>query len=133
MTRTLAASLALAACLAAATARFAAADGMVNPNPEPPQAAEDAGQGGAPQGPSLSAKLVGGQARADSAEVQVKVTGVDSPRLQYKVDDGPAIETQDTRIKVRGLKPGAHRISVLLEGQDGAPLGPSQSLDVNIQ
>jgi hypothetical protein len=130
MTQKLAASLAVAVCLAAAAARSAAADGMVNPEPEP-QAVEDAG-GGAPQGPSLSAKLVGGQARADSAEVQVKVSGVDSPRLQYKVDDGPAIETQDTKIKVRGLKPGSHRISVLLEGQDGAPLGPSQSLDVHI-
>ena len=133
MTQKLAAALALALCMTAAFARLAAADGMVNPNPEPPQAAEEAGGAGAPQGPSLSAKLVGGQARADTAQVEVKVSGVESPRLQYKVDDGPAIETQDTKIKVRGLKPGNHRISVLLEGQDGAPLGPSQSLDVNIK
>lgn len=123
----------LAVTLSAALARPAAADGMVSPEP---QAAEEAG-GGAPaapgeQAPRLSAKLLDQGAAKDSAKVQVKVTGVESPKLQYKVDDGAAIETEETTVRFRGLKPGQHKISILLEGKDGAPLGPSETLDVTV-
>lgn len=126
-----------ALAVAAALPRTAAAGGLAEPYDEDSgQAAQtETSEPGAAQAPSLSAKIVApgapGGAR-DAAKIQVKVTGVESPLLQYKVDQGPAFETSDTTIRLRGLKPGQHKVSILLESPDGAPLGPSESLDVDV-
>jgi hypothetical protein len=129
--KTLAAALAAVAFCAAA-ARPAFSDGMVSPEAE--AAEENAGAGASLGNASLSAKLVDEKANAQKAAaiIEVKVKGVTEPRLQYKVDDGPAMETSDMRVRFRGLKPGAHQIQVLLQGQDGAALGPSEMLSVTV-
>lgn len=87
-----------------------------------------------PSRASLTAKLVDEKANAAraTARIEVKVKGMSEPRLLYKVDDGPAVETSDTTISVRNLTPGAHKITVLLAGEDSAPLGPSETLSVTI-
>ena len=98
--------------------------------------------------PSLTANLVDAdkKARMKSATVSVKVKGIklvdpDSvggkPRagqghLHYRLDEGPVIATTATKLSFHGLAPGRHVLTVLLAGNDHAPLGASAALEINI-
>ena len=97
---------------------------------------------------SLSASLVDPEAKArqQAATVKVDVTGVkltdpalsnEKPvagqaHLHYQVDDGPVIATTAPKLSFHGLKPGAHRVKVVLAANDHSPLGPEKTLDVTI-
>lgn len=98
--------------------------------------------------PTLMAKLVDPDKKAaqKAATVDVKVTGIkltdpgavnEKPmvgqgHLHYQVDGGPVIATTTTKLSFHGLTSGAHKIVVMLAGNDHNPLGPQQTLDVTI-
>jgi hypothetical protein len=81
-----------------------------------------------------------------AATVQVKVDGVElvdpasvneQPKagqghLHYRVDDDPVIATTVTKLSFHDLKPGAHKIMVMLAANDHTPLGPQKTLNVSI-
>jgi hypothetical protein len=114
--------------------------------PPPPQATE--AQPASATGPQLTATLVDAAAKAQkqAATVRVTVKGVaivdpalskEQPRpgeghLHYQVDDGPVVATTATKLSFHGLKPGVHRITVVLAANDHTPLGPQQVLEVTI-
>jgi hypothetical protein len=120
--------------------------------PEKPAATQPATAAAAPAapaaGPQLTATLVDPEAKAQkqAATVRVTVKGVaivdpalskEQPRpgqghLHYQVDDGPVIATTATKLSFHGLKPGPHRITVVLAANDHTPLGPQQTLEVTI-
>ena len=96
----------------------------------------------------LTAVLVDADAKArqQAATVKATVKGVamtdpaqvaEKPHpgqghLHYQVDDGPVIATTATKLSFHGLKPGAHKIMVVLAANDHTPLGPQQTLEVTI-
>jgi hypothetical protein len=98
--------------------------------------------------PRLTAKLVDEKANSmhASAVVQVEVVGVElidpalataNPKviqahLHYRVDDGPVIATPVTKLAFHELAAGSHRIDVVLADSNHQPLGPRQTLEVNI-
>lgn len=98
--------------------------------------------------PSLTATLVDPEKKAQqkAATVSVKVDGIKlvdpatamekakpgEGHLHYQVDSGPIIATTTTKLSFHGLTPGAHKIVVMLAGNDHAPLGPQQTLEVTI-
>lgn len=100
------------------------------------------------EGASLTAVLVDAQKKAQNhaATVSVKVKGVklvdpaqdkEKPvaghaHLHYKVDDGPVIATTAPKLSFHELKSGAHTITVMLAAQDHSPLGPSETLSLNV-
>lgn len=100
------------------------------------------------QGPTLTATLVDAAEKAQqkAATVSVKTTGIKlidpasvneqakagQGHLHYQVDDGPIIATTATKLSFHGLTAGAHKIVVMLAGNDHNPLGPQQTLDVTI-
>lgn len=117
--------------------------------PEKPAAGRAAAASpAATAGPQLTATLVDAEAKAQkqAATVRVTVKGVaivdpalskEQPRpgqghLHYQVDDGPVIATTATKLSFHGLKPGPHRITVVLAANDHSPLGPQQTLEVTI-
>ena len=97
---------------------------------------------------TLTATLVDAEKKAaqKAATVQVKTAGIklidpavvnEKPRagqghLHYQVDSGPIIATTTTKLSFHELSPGAHKITVMLAANDHSPLGPQQTLDVNI-
>ena len=97
---------------------------------------------------TLTATLVDAEKKAaqKAATVQVKTTGIklidpatvqEKPRagqghLHYQVDSGPIIATTTTKLSFHELSSGAHKITVMLAANDHSPLGPQQTLDVNI-
>jgi hypothetical protein len=98
--------------------------------------------------PSLTATLVDPEKKAaqKAATVSVTVTGIklidpgevnEKPNpgqghLHYQVDSGPVIATPAMKLSFHGLTSGAHKIVVMLAGNDHNPLGPQQTLDVTI-
>lgn len=98
--------------------------------------------------PTLTATLVDAEKKAaqKAATVEVKTTGIDlidpakanemakagQGHLHYQVDGGPVIATTTTKLSFHGLSSGAHKIVVMLAGNDHNPLGPQQTLDVTI-
>lgn len=100
------------------------------------------------QAPTLTATLVDATKKAQqkAATVEVKTTGIElidpgtvneQPKagqghLHYQVDNGPIIATTATKLSFHGLTPGAHKIVVMLAGNDHNPLGPQQTLEVTI-
>lgn len=52
--------------------------------------------------------------------------------LHYQLDGGPLIATTNTKMSFHELTSGAHSVTVTLVGNDHAPLGPQQTLTVNI-
>lgn len=144
------AAAAIAACGISWTA--AHADGMVEPMQSETSAAPEAAARPAPAEQAPSARLTASlsdeqtQAQKRQATVKVEVSGVrlidpsaagEKPQagqahLSYQVDDDPVIETTATTMSFRDLDSGNHTITVMLSGNDHAPLGPSQTLQVNI-
>ena len=125
------------------------------PADKPAKPAEHSGMHGdkaqgvkAGHGATLAASLVDAEAKArqQAATVKVDVTGVkltdpalsmEKPiagqgHLHYQVDDGPVIATTTPKLSFHGLKPGAHRVKVVLAANDHSPLGPEQTLNVTI-
>jgi hypothetical protein len=90
--------------------------------------------------PALSAEVV--PAGKNSALVRVLVKGVKlvdpdaaggkpvsgQGHLHYILDDGPIIFTTAVKLGFHGLSSGKHLLTVLLAGNDHAPLGPTQTL-----
>jgi hypothetical protein len=99
-------------------------------------------------GAAIDAKLVDPEQKAQkkAATVTVKVTGVamidpatvgEKPKagqghLHYQVDDGPIIATTATKLSFHELKPGPHRIEVVLAANDHNPLGLKATLNVTV-
>jgi hypothetical protein len=50
--------------------------------------------------------------------------------IHFKLDEGPVIATTSTKLSFHELKPGEHRIVVMLAGNDHAPLGAQETLNV---
>lgn len=106
------------------------------------------GPGAAGADPTLEAWLSEKDALAarGAARVEVMVTGVqlidpasvqEAPHagqghLHYRLDDGPVIATPATSLGFHELAPGAHRVEVMLVGNDHGPLGPVEVLDVTV-
>jgi len=98
--------------------------------------------------PELSAKLSDPEKKAQehTATVEVKVAGLqlidpaavnEQPQqgqghLHYQVDTGPVIATTTTKLSFHELSSGSHEITVMLVSSDHQPLGPRESLTVNI-
>ena len=115
------------------------------PTPTKPTPTQDMPTKGTP---TLTATLVDAEKKAaqKAATVEVKTTGIDlidpakanevakagQGHLHYQVDDGPIIATTTTKLSFHGLSSGAHKIVVMLAGNDHNPLGPQQTLDVTI-
>jgi hypothetical protein len=86
------------------------------------------------------------KAQERTAMVEVKVLGVqlidpaavhDQPQhgqghLHYQVDNGPVIATTTTKLSFHELSLGSHKITVMLVGNDHQPLGPRETLTINI-
>lgn len=98
--------------------------------------------------PELSAKLSDPEKKASehTATVEVKVVGIqlidpaavnEQPQqgqghLHYQVDTGPVIATTTTKLSFHELSSGSHEITVMLVSSDHQPLGPRETLTVNI-
>jgi hypothetical protein len=107
-----------------------------------------AGLAAAQGSPTLKASLVDADAKArkQAATAKVEVSGVkivdpaasnEKPvagqgHIHYQVDDGPIVATTALKLSFHGLKPGAHRIKVVLAGNDHSPLGPEETLQVTV-
>lgn len=86
------------------------------------------------------------KAKAQSATVKVDVQGIQiidpaevneiaapsQGHLHYQVDNGPVIATTAKKLSFHGLTKGSHTIQVVLAGNDHKPLGPQQTLSVDI-
>jgi hypothetical protein len=66
---------------------------------------------------------------ADRARAAEEAEG----HLYYQVDDGPVIATPSPKLSFHELKPGEHKITVALAGNDHRPLGPQETVSVNIR
>ena len=98
--------------------------------------------------PSMTAKLVDPdtKAAARAATVEVTTTGIElvdpalsnekpvegQGHLHYQLDKGPVVATPAAKLSWHELAPGQHTIVVMLAGNDHKPLGPQQTLNVNI-
>lgn len=98
--------------------------------------------------PELSAALndPDKKAQEQTATVEVKVSGIqlidpaavnEQPQkgqghLPYHVDNGPVVATTATKLSFHELSTGSHKITVLLVGNAHQPLGPRETLTVNI-
>lgn len=85
-------------------------------------------------------------AQEKTATVEVKVAGFqlidpaavhEQPQqgqghLHYQVDNGPVVATTSTKLSFHELSIGSHKITVMLVGNDHEPIGPRETLTVNI-
>lgn len=98
-------------------------------------------------GPLMTAKLVDEHhnAKQKRAVVEVQTAGVElvppsanlPPKLyyayiQYRLDNGQAINTASERWVFDNLSPGEHRIQVTLAAMDNKPMGKQTTLKVRI-
>ena len=97
---------------------------------------------------TLTARLIDAEnkARKKAATVEVTVKGCtlidpatvgEKPKageghLHYRVDDGPVIATTATKLSFHELTSGTHKIVVMLAANDHSPLGPQETLTVNV-
>jgi hypothetical protein len=98
--------------------------------------------------PELSATLSDpdNKAQAQTATVEVEVSRIQlidpaavhgqpqqgQGHLHYQVDNGPVVATTATKLSFHELTSGAHEITVMLVGNAHQPLGPRETLTVNI-
>ena len=115
--------------------------------PKTPEGAA-AVQSGTGQAPELSATLSDAEkkAREQTATVEAKVAGIqlidpaavnEQPQsgqghLHYQLDNGPIIATTTTKLSFHELSSGPHKVTVMLASNDHQPLGPKETLTVNI-
>jgi hypothetical protein len=97
---------------------------------------------------TLTAKLIDPDRKAEqhAATVEVTTSGIElvdpalsnekpvagQGHLHYQLDKGPIIATPSAKLSFHELTPGAHTIAVVLASNDHRPLGPQQTLNVNI-
>jgi len=67
----------------------------------------------------------------DPAEVS-EIAAPGQGHLHYQVDNGPTISTTAKKLSFHGLTKGSHTIRVVLAGNDHKPLGPHETLTVDI-
>jgi hypothetical protein len=98
--------------------------------------------------PSLKAELVDAAKNGarGAATVKVDVTGVqlvdpaasnEMPKegeghLHYQLDNGAVIATTAPKLSFHGLTPGKHTVKVMLAKNDHSPMGPEQTLTVDV-
>ena len=116
--------------------------------PQPAETGIDSAAPDAQAGPTLTAKLIDADKKAQqkSATVVVRVRGIklvdpasvkEKPakgqgHLHYRVDGGPVIATTTTKLSFHELSSGPHTITVALAANDHSPLGPSVTLNVTV-
>jgi hypothetical protein len=97
---------------------------------------------------TMTAKLVDPEKKAATggATVEVTTSGVEltdpavanekpvagQGHLHYQVDKGPVIATPTAKLSFHDLAPGSHTITVTLVSNDHKPIGPHQTLTVNV-
>ena len=59
--------------------------------------------------------------------------GAKTGHIHYQIDDGPIVATPVTKLSFHNLPTGSHKINVVLVDSNHKPLGPKQTLDLNIQ
>jgi hypothetical protein len=110
--------------------------------------APEAAKASDPGAPKLALALVNEpvNARRKWATVKVDVGNVEMidpstvnepPRdqqghLHYRLNDGPVIATTATKLSFHDLKSGTHTCTVVLAGNDHAPLGPQETVTIKI-
>lgn len=110
---------------------------------EPPQV-----KASGPGSPSLALSLVNEPVNAKRkwATVKVDVANVElvdpatvnekpadkQGHLHYRLNDGPVIATTATKLSFHDLESGKHTCTVVLAGNDHAPLGPQETLTIII-
>jgi hypothetical protein len=98
--------------------------------------------------PELSATLndSDNKAQEQTATVEVKVSGIqlidpaaahEQPQpgqghLHYQVDSGPVVATTATKLSFHELSTGSHKITVMLVSNAHQPLGPRETITLNI-
>jgi hypothetical protein len=98
--------------------------------------------------PTLEAGLVNAEKNSARgwATVQVKVGGVElvdpasvgevvkkgQGHLHYRLDDGPVVATTAPKLSFHDLKPGRHRIEVVLAANDHSSTGVERTVEVEI-
>jgi hypothetical protein len=98
--------------------------------------------------PTLKASLVDPEKNGvrGTATVTVEVTGVklvdpalskETPKegeahLHYQLDSGPVIATPTPKLSFHGLPSGSHTLKVILAKNDHTPMGPEQTLSIQI-
>ncbi len=98
--------------------------------------------------PTLKATLVdpAKNGARGAATVTVEVTGVklvdpaisnETPKdgeahLHYQLDSGPVIATTSPKLSFHGLTTGNHTVKVMLAKNDHTPMGPEQTLPIQI-
>ena len=98
---------------------------------------------------SMKATLVDPEKKAKekAATVKITTTGVKivdpatvgekaaagQGHFHYRVDDGPVIATTAPKLSWHELTPGKHTIKVMLAGNDHQPLGPEETLSVDVR
>jgi hypothetical protein len=99
---------------------------------------------GLAEDPTLSVSLRDQEANAHKrgASVVATVTGLElvdpgqpqagQGHLHYRLDGGPVIATTAKKLGFHELTPGSHSIEVALAGNDHKPLGPKQTVRVEI-
>lgn len=95
---------------------------------------------------SATAKVAEKSPQDKTATVEVKVTGVkivdpakvgEQPKkgqghFHYKLNDGPVIATTASKLSFHFLPAGQHKVVVQLAGNDHQPLGPEETLNINV-
>jgi hypothetical protein len=115
---------------------------------KPKTSADVTASPGAGAAPELSAALSDAEKKAheQTATVEVEVVGIqlidpgavkEQPQpgqghIHYQLDNGPIIATTSTKLSFHELSSGPHKITVMLAGNDHQPLGPQETLTVNI-
>ena len=89
----------------------------------------DAEKNGARGAATVAVKVIG-LSLTDPAAKEVPKAG--QGHLHYQLDDGPVVATTAPKLSFHGLKPGEHRVVVMLAGNDHRPLGAEQTLSVRV-
>ncbi|MFO0983810.1 MAG: hypothetical protein U1E76_19100 [Planctomycetota bacterium] len=119
---------------------------MAQPVQTPPATSKEQTRPAALGTATLTARLIESEKAAmhGGACVEVQVAGVqlidpatvnEKPRdgeghLHYQIDDGPVVATTATKLAFHDLKPGPHKLKVMLAANDHTPLGPMQELTI---
>lgn len=90
----------------------------------------DAEKNGARGAATVAVKVIGLSLTDPAAAKEVPKAG--QGHLHYQLDDGPVVATTAPKLSFHGLKPGEHRVVVMLAGNDHQPLGPEQTLSVRV-
>jgi hypothetical protein len=101
-----------------------------------------------PDKPAMTASLINPEKNAARgwATVEVKVSNVtltdpaaanEIPKpgqahLHYQLDDMPVVATIAPKLSFHDLKPGEHKLTVMLAANDHSPLGPKETLTVRV-